>query len=198
MVVPESDSPREIPCTSMAHKHQSPMGSRRIDYSLTKKRQRYPTAARLWINVDYRVLIKPLLSAGENLLLGNYSGVRKDYLAGARCGASKWVLKTKASRCGSGLKSESRCQRNRFPSLFFFVSLFPSRYLAASFLSFFHLVRYSSSFLCWSVLATISFRSPRPLVRSLARHRRTLNWQSAFEGVNIVPGELLAPGGEAP
>lgn len=35
------------------------------------------------INGDYRVLIKPLLSGDENLLLGNYFGGRKVYLATA-------------------------------------------------------------------------------------------------------------------
>lgn len=74
MAVSETDSPREISRTWMAHEPcpglllpLSPSCCPR-DSLLDEDRNDIPRT-----NVGYRVLIKPLLSAGENLLLDNYS-----------------------------------------------------------------------------------------------------------------------------
>lgn len=116
------------------------------------------------LNVDYRVLIKPLLCAGEKLLLGNYSGGRKDYLTGTRCGVPEWVLK---SRCGSSGGAKPLSKKTAFHPCFSFISSSPF-FVFPSFLALFSSFTHRSARLRSSPRVT---RSDRLISQPLALPR---------------------------
>jgi len=113
------------------------------------------------VNGDYRVLIKALLSGGENLLLGNYSGGRKVYLATALVAVRRsrylnpdvvWV-----ERCRRPLSKKSLSLSLSLP-----LSLFLSLSLSLS------LVPFLCSFHEPVVSPTLSFHRDHDLILKLA------------------------------
>ena len=114
--------------------------------------------------------------------MGNYSGLGEDYSAGDRCGAPKWALETKPGVVRLEKASQSLSMKPISVSVFLFLSFFLSRLITLP------------PVLSFSLSLSLSFIR---FVVLLPFHVLATPWtnfklaERAFEGVNIVPRELL-------